>query len=53
MVKRADKYCNRQAGRQAGRQRNYMTPYTGVCGFFLSLKFATSLPNLLAGGLTR
>ena len=28
-----------------------MTTYKGVCGFFLSVKFATSLLALLAGGL--
>ena len=32
-------------------QTNSLTPYTGVCGFFLSVKFATSLLALLAGGL--
>ena len=32
------------------RQTNYLTPYTGVCGFLLSVKFATSLLASLAGG---
>ena len=34
------------------RQTNSLTPYTGVCRFFLSVKFATSLLASLAGGLT-
>ena len=29
--------------RQTDRQTNSLTPYTGVCGFFLQVKFATSL----------
>ena len=32
------------------RQTNSLTPYTGVCGFFISVKFATSLLASLAGG---
>ena len=36
--------------RQTDRQTNYLTSYTGVCGFCLSVKFATSLLALLAGG---
>ena len=32
------------------RQTNSMTPYTGVCGFFLSVKLAASLLASLAGG---
>ena len=32
------------------RQSNSLTPYTGVCRFFLSVKLATSLLALLAGG---
>ena len=39
--------CNRQTD----RQKNSLTPYTGVCGFFLQIKFATSLLASLAGGL--
>ena len=30
---------------------DWMIPYTGVCGFFLSVKFATSLLASLAGGI--
>ena len=37
--------------RQSDRQTNSLTPYTGVFGFFLSVKFATSLLTSLAGGL--
>ena len=37
------KICNR-------RQTNSLTPYTGVCGFFPHVKFATSLLASLAGG---
>ena len=33
------------------RQTNSLTPYTGVCVFFLSVKFVTSLLASLAGGL--
>ena len=33
------------------RQTNSLTPYTGVCGYFLIIKFDTSLHALLAGGL--
>ena len=36
--------------RQTDGQTNSLTPYTGVCGFFLQVKFATSLLALLAGG---
>ena len=36
--------------RQTDRQINSLTPYTGVCGFFLSIKYATSLLASLAGG---
>ena len=36
---------------QRDRRTNSLTPYTGVCGFFLSVKFATSLLASLAGGL--
>ena len=32
------------------RQTNSLTPCYGVCGFFLSVKFATSLLASLAGG---
>ena len=35
-------------GREMGECGIYA--YTGVCGFFLSVKFATSLLALLAGG---
>ena len=35
------------------RQTNYLIPYTGVCGFFVSVKFATSLLASLAGGYIR
>ena len=35
------------------RQTNSLTPYTGVCGFFLQVKFATSLLTSLAGGLIK
>ena len=35
--------------RQTDRQTNSLTPYTGVCGFFLQVKFATSLLASLAG----
>ena len=31
-------------------QTNSLTPYIGVCGFFLSVKFATSLLASLTGG---
>ena len=34
------------------RQTNSLTPYTGICGFFLSAKFVTSRLALLAGGLS-
>ena len=36
---------------QTDRQTNYLTPYTGVCGFFLQVKFATSLITSLTGRL--
>ena len=35
--------------RQTDRQINSLTPFTRVCGFFLSVKFATSLLAWLAG----
>ena len=35
--------------RETDRQTYSLTPYTGGCVFFLSLKFATSLLALLAG----
>ena len=34
----------------ADRRTNSLTPYPGVCGFFISVKFATSLLASLAGG---
>ena len=37
--------------RQTDRQTNSWTPYTGVCVFFLQVKFATFLLASLAGGL--
>ena len=37
--------------RQMDRQTNSLTPYLGVCGFFLQVKFATSLLASLAGVL--
>ena len=30
------------------REKNFLTPYIGVCGFFLSVKFATTLLAYLA-----
>ena len=39
------KVCHRHTDGQA----NSLTPYTGICGFFLSVKFATSLLALLPG----
>ena len=36
--------------RQTDKQTNSLTPYTRVCGFFLSVKFVTSLLASLAGG---
>ena len=36
--------------RWTDRQTNSLTPYTGVCVFFISSKFATSLLASLAGG---
>ena len=41
------KFCNRQIDRQMD---NSLTPYMGVFGFFLSVKFATSLLALITGG---
>ena len=41
----------RQTDRQTDRQTNSLTTYMGVCGFFLSVKYATSLLALLARGL--
>ena len=40
--------------RQTDRQIHWhsLTPFTGVFGFFLSVKFANSLVALLAGGQT-
>ena len=35
--------------RQTDRQTNSLTTYTGECGFFLQVKFATSLLSSLAG----
>ena len=40
----------RQADRQTARQTNSLALYTGVCRFFLSVKFATSLHTWLTGG---
>ena len=37
--------------RRTDRQTNSLTPHRGVCRFFLSVKFATSLLASLAGGL--
>ena len=34
---------NRQSDSQTDGQTNYLTRCTGVCGFFLSVKFANSL----------
>ena len=39
--------------KRTDRQTNSLTPYTGVCGFFLSVKIATSLLTQLAGELTK
>ena len=36
-------------GENKDRQMNSLTPYTGVSGFFPSVKFATSLLTALAG----
>ena len=41
---------NLTTDRQTDIQTISLTPYTGVCGFFLSVKFATSLLASLAGG---
>ena len=38
--------------RWTDRQTNSLTPYTGVCGFFLSVKFATSLTRFARRGIT-
>ena len=38
-----------QTDGQTDRQTNSLTPYTGVCRFFLSVKFANSLLSSLAG----
>ena len=35
---------------QTDRQTNSWAPYTGICGFSLSVKFATFLLASLAGG---
>ena len=40
--------CNRQTDRQTDRQTNTLTPYKGVCGFFLQVKFPISLLASLA-----
>ena len=45
------KVNNRQTDRWTDRLTNSLTPYKGDCGFFLSVKFATSLLALLPGGL--
>ena len=37
--------------RRTDRQTNYLTPYTGVCGFFLSVKFATSHTRFARRGI--
>ena len=39
-----------QTDRMTDRQTNSLSLFTGVCGFFLSVKFATSLLASLAGG---
>ena len=47
------KVCNRQSDRQTDRQtdRQILRHHIrGVCGFFLSVQFATSLVALLARG---
>ena len=36
--------------KQTDKQKNSFTTFTGVCGFFLSVKFATSILTSLAGG---
>ena len=41
------KVCNRQTDRQT----NSLTPYTGACGFFLSVKFATFLTRFARRGI--
>ena len=41
----------KKKNRQTNRRTNSLTPYTGACGFFLSVKFATSQLALLAGGM--
>ena len=40
------KVCNKQTDRQT----NSLAPYTGACGFFLTVKFAISLLASLTGG---
>ena len=45
---RQNRYC-----RFSYRQTNSLTPYTGGCGFFLQVKFATSLLASLAGDNTK
>ena len=51
------KICNRQTDIQTDIQTDRLTDkfsdtiYRGVCGFFLSVKLATSLLTLLAGGI--
>ena len=40
----------KQTDRQRDKQTNSLTPYTGVCRFFISVKFAASLLALLEGG---
>ena len=37
---------------QTDRRTNFLTPYTGVCGFFLSVKFATSLTRFARRGIS-
>ena len=39
---------NLETDRQTDKQTNSLTPFTGVCRFFLSVKFATFLLALLA-----
>ena len=41
--------CWSKYNRRTDRQTNSLTPYTGVCRFFLSVKFANSLLSSLAG----
>ena len=62
MVKRAKKYSPfwfaspeiigvKVGNRGTDRQTNSLTPYTWVCRFFLSVKFATSLLTSLTSSL--